>query len=76
MRKVIDYTDENRSNLIDEQETLRFTLIEDQRHFDGNHLVFDDGKPPRDSLAEIDEINAKIADYGNLKARVETLERR
>ena len=31
-------------------------------------------KPIRNSLAEIDEINAKIADYDGLKARLEVLE--
>ena len=31
---------------------------------------------PRDVLAEIDEIKAKIADYDDLKARVENLEKK
>jgi len=31
-------------------------------------------EPPRDLAAELDEIKAKIADYDNVKARVETLE--
>lgn len=31
-------------------------------------------QPPRDPLAEIDKINAKIADYDTLKAKVAALE--
>ncbi len=31
-------------------------------------------QPPRDLAAEVDEIKAKIADYDNLKAKVEKLE--
>jgi len=78
MRITIDYTDETRDALIAEQEALGFTLVEDQRHFDGNHLIFADGKPEpvRDLAAELDEINAKIADYDDLKAKVETLEKK
>lgn len=66
MRKILDYTDETREAIIAEQEALGFTLIEDQRHFDGNHLVFEDSKPPRDLAAEVDD----------LKARVEKLEKK
>lgn len=33
-------------------------------------------EPSRDPLVEIDKINAKIADYDTLKARVETLEKK
>lgn len=40
MLKIIDYTDDNRNILIAEQKALGFLLIEDQRHFDGNHLIF------------------------------------
>lgn len=33
-------------------------------------------EPPRDLFTEIDEIKAKIADYDELKAKVEELERK
>ncbi|MBA7529118.1 hypothetical protein ES705_21310 [subsurface metagenome] len=66
MRKILDYTDETREAIIAEQEALGFILVEDQRHFDGKHLVFEDSKPPRDLAAEVDE----------LKARVEKLEKK
>ena len=66
MKKVIDYTDEIRETIITEQANLGFILVEDQRHFDGNYLVFDDGKPERDLAAEIDD----------LKVRIKTLEKK
>jgi len=71
MRKILDYTDETREAIIAEQEALGFILVEDQRHLDGNHLIFE-----RDLASEVDEIKAKIADYDDLKARVEKLEKK
>lgn len=61
MQLVIDYTDETREAIIAEQLALGFILIEDQRHLDGNHLVFE-GKPEpvRDSAAEIDGLKARV----------------
>ncbi len=46
MKITLPYTDENRLTLIETQRVLGFNLIEDQRHFDGKFLVFDDSKPP------------------------------
>lgn len=71
MEKIIDFTDETKKTIIAEQKALGFRLIEEQRHIDGNHLIFTDEpyiepEPPRDPLAEIDE----------LKARVEKLEKK
>ena len=61
MRKTVDYTDETKKSIIAEQKALGFSLVEDQRHFDGNHLVFDDGKPVRDLATRVSELEAKIA---------------
>lgn len=78
MKIIIDYTDETREAIIAEQKALDFILIEDQRHFDGNHLVFDNGvsEPVRDLGVDIDKINDKLADYDELKAKVEALEKK
>lgn len=62
MLKVIDFTDENKEKLITEYRALGYTLIEEQRYLDGNHLVFDDGIPPRDLAAEIDDLKARVED--------------
>ena len=45
MIMTLEFTDETKESIIIEQEALGFRLIEDQRHFDGNHLIFDDGQP-------------------------------
>lgn len=76
MRRIIDYTDDTKETIIAEQEAQGFRLIEDQRYIDGNHLIFSDELLPRALAAEIDEIKAKMADYDDLKARVEDLEKR
>jgi len=83
METKIAFTDETRDSIIAEQEALGFRLYEEQRHFDGNWLLFTDEpyvevepEPLRDLATEVDEIKAKIADYGDLKARIEKLESR
>jgi ubiquinone biosynthesis protein UbiJ len=68
MEKILDYTDETREAIIAEQKALGFILVEDQRHLDGNHLIFE-----RDLASEVDEIKANIDD---LKARVGKLEKK
>lgn len=79
---TVDYTTEGeRDSLIAEYEAQGYRLKEEQKYFDGNHLIFTDEpyvepEPPRDLQAEIDEIKAKIADYNDLKARVEALEKK
>lgn len=65
MAIIVDYeTEEKRNTIITDLEAKGYQLVEDQRHFDGNHLIFE--KPPRDLAAELD----------NVKARVENLEKR
>ena len=69
MRKAVDYTDQTRDGIIAEQGVLGFRLVEEQRHFDGNHLVFVNDEPepipePRDLAAEIDEIKAELKEKG------------
>lgn len=76
MRRIIDYTDDTKETIIAEQEAQGFRLIEDQRYIDGNHLIFSDEPLPRALAAEIDEIKAKMADYDDLKARIEDLEKK
>jgi len=61
MKKIISYIDKTRNNIITEQQAMGFKLIEDQRHFDGNFLIFDDGKLPRDIEAEIDALETRIS---------------
>lgn len=60
-----------------------FTQVSTEEHFAGEgHLLFDDGvpspepEPVRDYGTEIDEIKTKIADYDELKAKVEALEKK
>jgi len=66
----IPFNDENRAEIIAKQAALGYRLVEEQRHLDGNWLIFtNEPEPPelpRDLPGEID----------NLKARVEKLERR
>ena len=61
MKKIISYIDETRNSIITVQQAMGFKLIEDQRHFDGNFLIFDDGKLSRDIEAEIDALETRIS---------------
>ncbi len=68
LQKIDFHTNDELPILIKQITDKGFTAIEVQNHFDGNHLVFDDGQSPepvRDLAKEIDKI----------KARVETLEK-
>lgn len=69
MEVTIEFTDETREPIITEQETLGFRLKEEQRHFDGNFLIFTDEpyigpELPRDLPAEIDDIKIRLAKVG------------
>lgn len=77
-------TEEEKENITAQMVAEGYALIETQYHFDGKHLIFENDEPepeplpppkPRDLAAEIDEIKAKLADYDNLKAKVEALEK-
>lgn len=76
-------TEKEKEAIIAEMVGRGFSQVSTEGYFIGEgHLLFDDGKPyiipepPRDPLAEIDEIKAKIADYDELKVRVESLEKK
>lgn len=58
MNIIIDYTDETKDIIIKKQEFQGLKLVEDQRHFDGNHLVFE--KPDRDLAIEIDKMKSRL----------------
>ena len=65
MEKKLAYTEENREALLKEQEALSFRLYEEQRHFDGNWLLFTDEPyseplPARDLAQELDSLKARI----------------
>ena len=67
MKVTIDYTDDTRDTIIAEQEALGNRFVEDQRHFDGNHLIFENDipeppppPPPRELAKEFDELKAKL----------------
>ena len=46
MRVIRDYkTQDERENIEKEMKNLGFRLIEEQHHFDGEHLVFEDDTP-------------------------------
>ena len=67
MIKTIDFTDESKETIIAEQEALGFRFIEEQKHFDGNHLIFTDepesiSEPPRSThISVIDAIDTSKA---------------
>ena len=63
MIKIIDFTTEAEKGKITQQMGAEgATLLEVQNHFDGNHLVFDDGLvEPRDPLKEIDNLKDRMA---------------
>ena len=68
MRKVKDYqTTTEAKALKAEAKAKGWLLIEDQIHFDGKHLVFDDGIPepaPRNLATEIDQLKARLDKAG------------
>ncbi len=84
MNKRLTFTNKTKEAIIAEQKLSRFRLYEEQRYLDGQWLLFTD-EPyiegitklgTRNLAAEIDEIKAKIADYDNLKTKVEALEKK
>ena len=64
MKITQDYnTSLEKDALKNEAKMKNWTLVEDQIHFDGKHLVFDDGQPepiPRDFGTEIDNLNIRM----------------
>ena len=65
MFKKIDYvTEDERLNIIGEQEGLGLRLLEDQIHFDGNHLIFTDGNekgyPVRNLEVKVDDLEERV----------------
>ncbi len=69
MNEKINYTDEKeRQEVISSNTANGLRLVEDQRHEDGNFLIFtnepyvepEPTEPSRDLLAEIDELEARI----------------
>jgi len=69
--KIPYETAENRDNIFTTQESKGFRLIEDQIHFDGKFLVFDDGQPvspPRDLSSEIDALKVRLVTLEKAKA--------
>lgn len=80
MGVIKDFTTEKERKQIEADMIAQgWRLLETQYHFDGNHLIFENDGPepePRDLATEVDEIKAKIADYDELKAKVEELEKK
>lgn len=74
-------TEIERLNIIADMEAKGYSQVSTKGYFVGTgHLLFDDGQPERLSLInltiEVNKIKAKIADYDDLKARVEKLEKK
>ncbi len=71
-------TEAERGYIIAEQTSLGYRFKEEQRYFDGNHLIFTDEpypkpEPVRDLEAEIDELKAG---QGKINNKLNTLLRR
>ncbi|GAH88228.1 unnamed protein product [marine sediment metagenome] len=59
-----DGTEEHKQELVNQHSDLR--LKEEQRHLDGNWLIFTDEpyvepEPPRDLEKEVDELKARVS---------------
>ena len=67
MIKKLTFTDETRKQIIADQAKQGFRLFEEQRHIDGNHLLFTDEPPVRDLAVEIDDLNARLKELERLK---------
>lgn len=67
--KRIKYTDQNRSRLIADEETIGNVLIEDQRYVDGKFLVFaeptDDLRSEREKWIDACPGFADLDDFKN-----------
>ena len=62
MEKTLAFTEEIKEARMAEQKALGFRLTEEQRHFDGNWLLFTDEPytEPRSLEAELDDLRARV----------------
>lgn len=67
MRVIRDF-DTNRDTVISDMESKGFTLIEEQYHFDGKHLIFENDVPEPELWIIATEVK-------NIKARLVKLEK-